>query len=332
MKKIFVKDLSKYLEKEISEVFFLEKINQTSSDGRKWLDICLTDISGQMLGKCWSENMKEEYFKYIGMIVRVTGKVEFFRDLYGMRISDIRPASENEYERSEFRIGISNAEKERLTRRLSELIGSVTDKKYQALLSGVFTPGKLKKFQVLPGEKQYHHTYDGAWLRHAIEVVELSLSALQICEGSPIERVKVNKDLLITGALLHDVGRFNSFKDTSIEPMLSNRGKLVGQVHDGAIFISCINNSLPNEYKVEDMSQLIHIVVSAHKGADIRPMTKEAVIVAQSDILSSSFDAVDCLFYDYERKKPEDAGRLQAFSNYFDTEILRPRKGGGSNV
>lgn len=327
MKKIWVRDLNTLLEKEISEVFYLKDITYSDSDGRRWQDLLLVDVTGRMIGKCWGEYIQDSFKNYQGKVVRVTGMVELFRDMYGMKVVDVKLASEDEYNISDFRVCISDSEGDLLLARLNELISSVVNEKYRTLLCGIFTPSKINKFKSLPATKNLHHAYDGGWLKHTIEVAELALAAAEMCKRGPMDIVDVDHDLLLTGALLHDVGIISSLKQ-AIEPSLTRRGRLVGHVHDGAVYITCVNSSISSELRVDDLTELLHIVVSAHVGeSNVMPMTKEAVIVSRSDALSASFSAVDTLFYNYDMRYPEDRGKEQVYSNYFETNMTRINRG-----
>lgn len=322
MKKIFVKNLKDYLEREICEVFYLKDVSYSLSDGNKWQDLLLTDVSGRAIGKCWSEYIQDIYADYQGKVVRVTGKVELFRDMYCLKVVDVQLAAENEFDMSDLRLELSHEEEIGLINRLNELILSVKNEQYRSLLCSIFTPNKIKKFVSIPASKKFHHTYYGGWLKHTIEVVELSLAAVKLCAQGPVDIVGVDVDLIITGALLHDVGNISSFKP-AIEPSLTLRGSLVGCVHDTAIFISCVNNAIQDEkQKVPDLTELLHIVISAH-GNEIKPMTKEAVIVYQADCFSTSFNAVDTLFYDFDKRHSDEVGKGKVYSSFFETDMMR---------
>ena len=324
MKKIWVKDMEKHLENEICEFFYLKDVSFSITDGNRWQDLLLVDVSGRMIGKCWSEYIQQKYLEYQGKIVRVTGKVELFRDMYCMKVVDVQLASEDDYNVSDFRVGLSDDEADALVVRLHEMISSVTNEKYRTLLYSVFTPNKIKKFRKLPATKSDHHTYDGGWLKHTIEVAELALTAVKLCNYGPLEIVDIDENLLVTGALLHDVGSISSYNQ-NIEPGLTLRGGLVGHVHDSAVFISCTNKSISKEeLRVSDLTELLHIVISSHiKESSVAPMTKEAVIVSQADALSANFNAVDTLFYNFDMRHPEEKGREQVYSKYFEANMTR---------
>lgn len=77
MKKFFIKDLANMVEKEIATEFLLRNVKLSIADGRRWQDLTLSDKSGIVYGKCWSEHISDETDNYVGKIVRVVGKLSF---------------------------------------------------------------------------------------------------------------------------------------------------------------------------------------------------------------------------------------------------------------
>lgn len=327
MKKLFIKDIKDYLEREISELFYVKEVTYSLRDGTKWQDLHLMDVSGFLIGKCWSENMKEEYLSYEGKIVRVFGRVELYRDVYGIRVVDVKPVSDKEYSLDDFQLRLSGEAVEQLWTRMDELVSTVTDKRYQALLQAVFTVNRKKLFENLPGDCRNHHVFTGGWLRHTVEVAEIALFLSDLCKGSPVELIPVNRDLLITGSLLFDVGRINSFTQRLV-PSNNVRGNLVGYVQDSLIFISCTNNTLPDYAKVSDLTQLLHIISSAHLQSDKKPMIKEALIINSANIAAINYAAYDELFYNHDKWHPEEMEKRQIYSSYFQRDMVRIGKGG----
>jgi len=332
MKKIFIRDINQYLEREINELFYLRDVTFSTTDGGKWMDFHLIDVSGNVIGKCWSENMKEEYYNYPGKVVRVLGRIELYRDVYGIRIVDVRPVRDNEYDPGDFQIRLPDDEIDRLEQRLHELINSITDNAYNALLQAVFTPGRIKRFVNLPGDGCFHHVYTGGWLQHTIAVAEIALFVKHLCSNNPVEVTKADYNLLLTGALLFDVGKINSYTQQRLAPSLTLRGRLVGHIQDSLIFISCMNNNLQGTLKVADLTKLLHIVASAHRSSEIKPMTKEAVIISQANAISAAHAAYDELFYNFDKWHPEEDGKRHVYSKYFETDMVRSGKGDNTYV
>ena len=106
MKKFFIKDLANMVEKEIATEFLLRNVKLSIADGRRWQDLTLSDKSGIVYGKCWSEHISDETDNYVGKIVRVVGKVELFREQCTLRIVRISPAET--YDPADFRVTLSS--------------------------------------------------------------------------------------------------------------------------------------------------------------------------------------------------------------------------------
>ena len=125
MKKFFIKDLANMVEKEIATEFLLRNVKLSIADGRRWQDLTLSDKSGIVYGKCWSEHISDETDNYVGKIVRVVGKVELFREQCTLRIVRISPAET--YDPADFRVTLSSYDVEQSITLLKKLLDEIED-------------------------------------------------------------------------------------------------------------------------------------------------------------------------------------------------------------
>lgn len=321
--RVWCNEIPMYLGKEVCGIFLLEKIAYSENQSTKWQALRLADKSGYVNAKTWAEFINPEYTKMEGCVVKVIGKVEVFRDNYEIRVVKMELVPKEEYDSRDFYTKISQEERSKLLQKLNNFIDSVKTPSYKALLSSIYTAYRLKQVSQLPAITKYHHNYGGGWLVHTLEVTELALVSMDLFCVSPISKTTINRDLLITGALLHDIGIATFYEEGSElrAPRVSNRGKKVGYVADGLIYISCVNNTL--KQKVEDLTELLHLISACHD-KEIG-LTKEAMILYYSNEMSKMYSAFDDAFYYSETKTFKSTESV--FSKFFERTIERKQGG-----
>lgn len=328
MKNVWVKDLPEYLGKEINDVFLLAGIAYSQRENTKWQGLTLSDRTGKAHGKIWAEFIKPEYEQLKGKLVQVHAKVEIYLGVYELRVVSVDAVDASQYRQQDFVEGILDDDASKLQDEIKKAIQEMTNGSYRSLLESIFSAEKLERLRYLSGSSKYHHSYSGGWLVHTCEVLRTALQAVEHEDMSALPKTKINRELLIAGALLHDIGMLSSLKKgDNMRFSVSARGRLVGPIYDGVVYVSCMNNALPQEEKVLDMTELLHIIVSAHgEESNIKPATKEALIVAYADQLSAAVDAYDEQFYYSGSTCTEESKKDRVYSGYFKSPVERYRK------
>ena len=257
MKKFFIKDLANMVEKEIATEFLLRNVKLSIADGRRWQDLTLSDKSGIVYGKCWSEHISDETDNYVGKIVRVVGKVELFREQCTLRIVRISPAET--YDPADFRVTLSSYDVEQSITLLKKLLDEIEDPKLYSLCCAVFGMGtaRYERFLEFPLTEEATHPYFGGFLKHTINVANLADMALTICEGSPNEVIRPDPSLVIAGALLHASGVLSQLTLSAAEGIFTDRARLLSSSTDAVLMAVCTNSRLEQEKRVTDMSHQI---------------------------------------------------------------------------
>jgi 3'-5' exoribonuclease len=160
---------------------------------------------------------------------------------------------------------------------------SVRDPEYAAILGLIF--GDTEFFEIFataPAAKLYHHAYLGGLLEHTVAVAEM-------CDFVGQQYGRVDRDLLLTAALLHDVGKTRELSfDTTID--FTDAGRFLGHVIQGVTFITEQAAKLSALPDVK-LQELLHCVVSHHGelewGSPKRPKTIEALILHHVDNLDA---------------------------------------------
>lgn len=132
-----------------------------------------------------------------------------------------------------------------------------------------------------PASSRFHHSYRGGLLRHTYQVLQTAIKIAEMYKN-------VNMQLLVYGAILHDIGKLFSYDD---EGNITDKERLIGYHINGSQRI--ILRHFEEDYPFLD--ELLHIVVSHHGtkewGSHVEPATKEAYIIFTSDYLSSHLDS-----------------------------------------
>lgn len=179
--------------------------------------------------------------------------------------------------------------------KLQELINLVENPDYNILLQKIFSEGILKLFTRNPAGMKLHHAYIGGLLEHSIDVTNLALAIASQVKS-------VNKDLIIAGALLHDVGKISEIS-AGIGFPYTTEGRLLGHIALSAMIIQKAAISL--EINTAKLVELNHIILSHHgeqeKGSPVPCLSKEAFIVHYADELNCIMNQ-----FDQPKKSNED--------------------------
>ncbi len=198
---------------------------------------------------------------------------------------------------------------EQLEFELRELIATVQSSHLRALLSAAVAPGSSTwtSYRQAPAAKHYHQAYRHGLLEHSVSVAQAVSAISAVFPG-------IDRDVAVTGALLHDIGKLEAYEmwDERIE--MSDRGRLHGEIALGYFRVRSELERI--EGFPEDVAQaLLHIILSHHgsleHGSPVVPCTREATLVHMADNLGSrlgSFDRVERALADGERWAQWDKG------------------------
>lgn len=174
--------------------------------------------------------------------------------------------------------------------RLQNLIRTVRTPGLRILLENIFSGETYDKFIANPAGMRLHHAYLGGLLQHSVDVAGLAVAmAEQIGD--------VDKDLVIAGALLHDLGKMREIS-TEVGFPYTNEGRLLGHISMSALMVQemALKLRMPNSV----LEKLLHILLSHHgeneKGSPVACATKEAFIVHYADEINAimnQFDSYD---------------------------------------
>jgi 3'-5' exoribonuclease len=194
---------------------------------------------------------------------------------------------EGEYDPSIF-LPASNRTVEELYDEILTLIAGVNDENLRGFLQAVFEDeGFRKHFVRAPAAKGWHHSYIGGLVEHTYDMAELAMKTAEVYPD-------IDRDLLLAGVLLHDVGKIEELSVTN-HIDYSDRGRLLGHITLGVEFVDERLRGIegfPQELGV----RLKHMIVSHHgtleNGSPIVPMTLEALLLHYIDNLDAQVRGV----------------------------------------
>ena len=190
-------------------------------------------------------------------------------------------------------------EKEYITR-LQNLIKTVRNPGLRALLETIFSGAVYDKFIMNPAGMRMHHAYIGGLLQHTVDVAGIAIALAE-------QIGNVDKDLVVAGALLHDVGKLREISSQIGFPY-TNEGRLLGHIAMSVMMVqeAAAKLKLPQAR----LEQLQHILLSHHgdneKGSPVVCATKEAFIVHYAD----EIDAIMNQFETYDDKSPWEFNKM----------------------
>ena len=290
-----------------------ERSRLTRRNGEDFVKLMLADRTGAVEAVAWDG--VEECFEGAapGTVVYVEGPFTIHPQ-YGAKltIKALRPALDGEYEPADL-VEASPIPVDRLEQGLHDLLETIQNPHLRALLDLFFAPDSRiwKRFRDAPAAKYYHQAYTHGLLDHSLSVAQAVSAAAAAFPG-------IDRDLAVTGALLHDIGKTQAYNDDPLAIDLTDAGRLQGEIPLGYYLVRRGIESI--EGFDPDLGQaVLHIVLSHHgaleHGSPVVPATREATLVHAMDNLGGklgSFDRLERELADGEAWSKFDRGLASA--------------------
>lgn len=261
------------------------ELKKTRSN-KDYLDLVLRDKSASVSAKMWDASGSEHLGITAGDVVAVDASVEMFNEQKQLKIFKIRPATKEDNVSAEDFLPKSNRNFDEMIKELDGFIDSVKNKYLNELLSELLSGERREKYLRVPAGKAWHHSYIHGLLEHTLEIAK-------ICDLISSFHPVLNRDLLISGALLHDFGKTEELKsDASFD--YTDKGRLLGHIVIAAIEIEKTASQIDG-FPKDLLEKLIHLVLS-HQGklenaSPVEPKLIEAIALYHADELSAQTNA-----------------------------------------
>ncbi len=278
MEKIWVNDLHTHLgDADVVSSFLVCEKNLREGKRGSYLRMRLTDKTGEVVANVWNNAPAMEKLFEKGDVIKVKGVIAEYRDQIQFTVNKLRKMGEDEYELNDY-MRSSEKNSNVLLEELYQFIENVGDVQIKTLLTNIFEDQEfLAKFKKCPAAKSWHHNYLGGLLEHTISVTK-------ICNFAG-EMYPVNKDVLIAGSLLHDIGKVFEYEVTSVIDF-TDEGRLVGHLCIGDDFVVQKSQEIA-DFDPKTLMKIRHLILSHHgemeKGAARLPQTLEAMVLHYAD-------------------------------------------------
>jgi 3'-5' exoribonuclease len=317
MKDLFANNLAP-LENQTVTAYFVAVNRQvrTKADGSSYLSMTLCDRTGQLEGRMWEMRDAGEFQS--GDIVKLRGSVSRYQEKLQIKIDRLRRADPDtdagEYELGDF-VPKTTHDIEALWAKLSAYVASLTDPHLRALLEAFLADPAIEAgLREAPAAKALHHAWIGGLLEHIV-------SLLDLCDLAVRHYPEVHRDLLLAGAMLHDIGKLHELRwGTSFS--YSTEGQLLGHISIGAGMIDAKIAAIPG-FPPRLRTLLLHIVLSHHGrlefGSPKLPMIAEALLFHYLDDLEAKMQTVRS-----ELKRAVDGGASGSEPTEYIRALERP--------
>lgn len=259
---------------------------KTRKNGQPYLALELKDKTVTFPAVMWEnfDEIKSELEP--GRIIKIQGTISEYNGEQQIKITRLRLANETDGVLLEDLLPASKRPLDEMLDEFNRVTSSIQNQFLKKLIDSIFDGQLKERFLMTPAGKSWHHAYLHGLLEHTLEIVK-------ICELMSTFHPEINRDLLITGALLHDIGKTEEL-DYRKAFGYTDKGSLLGHITIAAIEVEKAIDKIegfPEELK----NQTLHLILS-HQGklefaSPVVPKTLEAIVLYQADELSAKANA-----------------------------------------
>lgn len=299
----------------ISEIF-LCKSKQTAMTkaGKPYDNVILQDKTGTLDAKIWDVgSVGIEEFDAMDYVA-VTGDITSFQGNLQCSIKRVRKVSEGEYDPADY-LPVSTKDIDEMYKELMTLIGTVKNQYLSKLLHVFFDDEDFaKRFKFHSAAKSVHHGFVGGLLEH-------SLSVAKNCDFFASNYPVLNRDLLITAAIFHDVGKLKELS-TFPENDYTDAGQLLGHIVIGAEWLGEEIKKIDG-FPVVLANELKHCILAHHGELEYGSPKKPALIEAVALSFADNIDAKMETFTELLSVVPENNSDWQGYNRFMETNYRR---------
>jgi 3'-5' exoribonuclease len=316
MKDFFIADAPRFENQTVTSFFCLASLSlrDRKGGGGQYLALTLTDKTGQLEARMWEEFAGVVETCAEGCFVKVQGQISKYNGRFQITLTKMRAAADPEIESADF-VPTTQFEIPAMMAELRGYVEAFANPHLRALVLRFFDdPSIGAAFQEAPAAKRLHHAWLGGLLEHVLALV-------RVCRATAPFYPEVDPDLLVTGAILHDIGKVRELSWRS-SFSYTLEGQLVGHITIAQRMLAeaitamdaeaCAHTQTTGEPPAlfpDPLRILIEHMILAHHGklefgSPKLPMTPEAMLLSALDDLEAKFQAMRSEF-----AAARDAGR-----------------------
>ena len=284
-----------------------------TNNGLAYMNITLQDKTGTIEAKKWDLSEEDSNIISVGNVIYLDGDVLNYRDNLQVKIRSVNQVNEGEFDITRFTMS-SPIPLEELEKRLDVYVNSLKDSDV-ALITRTLVNKYYKSYVTYPAAVRNHHEFASGLLHHTVQMADLGEAIAKLYPS-------VDRDMLIAGIILHDLGKTLELSGPII-PKYTLDGKLLGHISITHAEIQKTVEQLKIDSEVSTL--LSHMVLSHHGkfeyGSPILPLTREAYLLSVIDDLDAKMMILDKA-YD-QTPEGEFSSRIYAMD---DRSFYKPKK------
>lgn len=299
----------------VEGVFLVKSKHLSSSkNGSPYIALTIMDKTGEIEGRIWENAQTLDNTFQQRDFIFIKGDAVSWQGIIQIKISDIKRLNDDEVNLTLF-MPTCPVDTEELWQELQKYIKKIKYLPFKRLLIEIFKNKEISDgFLKAPAAKNLHHAYIGGLLEHSVSVARLAdtISGLY---------PQLDGDLLITAAILHDIGKSKEFSFDRPPIEYSDKGRLIGHLVLGVAIIDEIASDLGLDKDADELVALKHLILSHHGqrefGAPVLPMMEEAVALHLIDDLDAKLNYLNYLKNNIEGNGYGWTNYQKPFERYF---------------
>ncbi len=258
-------------------------------NGSSYLDLVIADNDGEMSAKLWDIGDTGVFEQ--DMIVKVRGNVEMYNGREQFRIANIRPVKDSDNYNLSDLVPSSEIGGAQLYDMIFNRVQRFQTAELKAIVTKILSDNR-DKLITYPAALRLHHAIVGGLMYHTMSMLRMAEETCKVYQN-------INRELLFSGIILHDVAKTWELETgkTGLAKGYTAEGELIGHLVKGAIYVSDAARELGIDGDNEYVTLLQHMIISHHGvpefGAAVRPMFLEAIILSELDNLDATIYEVN---------------------------------------
>jgi len=288
MKDFFVEDAARFENGTVTTYFVLSSLQvRDKKQGGQYLALTLSDKTGSFEGRMWDDVGEALASCSEGCYVKVQGDVSKYQGKFQITLKKLRLAADSEIDPKDFQAS-TKFDVEEMWAELRGYVAAFKNQDLQRLVFSFLDDDEIgPAFKAAPAAKRLHHAWLGGLLEHVLTLVRVCLAAVPFYP-------EVDPDLLVTGAILHDIGKVRELEWKS-SFSYSLEGQMIGHISIAqGMLREKVQALAPFPEKLRVLVE--HMILSHHGkyefGSPKLPMTPEAILLSALDDLEAKMQAV----------------------------------------
>lgn len=303
----------------VNEIFLCKhKQSAVTKNGKPYENVILQDKTGMLDAKIWEPDSSGiDDFDSLDYIA-IVGDVTSFQGALQMNIKRVRKAKEDEYDPKDY-LPVSSREIDEMYEELKSYIGSIENPYLHQLLNSFFLedPEFIKRFKTHSAAKSIHHGFMGGLLEHTLSVAGL-------CDAFCRQYLILNRDLLLTAAMFHDIGKLEELSGFPANDY-TDEGQLLGHIMIGTEWVGEHIREIPN-FPRKLSNELKHCILSHHGELEFGSPKKPALVEAMALCFADNIDAKMETMKEIFENEPEGSTKWLGYNRLLETNIRRTSK------